>query len=279
MSRKTIRNSVTLEGIGLHKGKPSKVTFLPSGAATGIRFLDPGLSAPVTASIASITSTERGTHLTGGGRIIYTVEHILSACAGLGVDDLDVVMDGAEPPAMDGSALAFAAAFKTAGLRNKPRQKKKPLRLAGPVEFKSGKAFYRAWPSGRREFRMTFSHPHKLIGSQNFEICLTPANYLTEVAPARTFGFKSEIEQLRTAGLALGGSLENAIIVDDDAFLSAEGVLRFPDELVRHKLLDLLGDLKLAELDLGSISVEAAHTGHTANVNFAKLLIENNLEA
>ena len=114
-----------------------------------------------------------------------------------------------------------------------------------------------------------------MIGTQTFEIALTPENYLKEVAPARTFGFKSEIAQLKTAGLALGGSLENAIVIDENAFLSAEGALRFPDEFARHKLLDLLGDLALTGLGLEKVSVEAAYTSHKTNVNFAKLLMEN----
>ncbi|OGS54383.1 MAG: UDP-3-O-[3-hydroxymyristoyl] N-acetylglucosamine deacetylase [Elusimicrobia bacterium RIFOXYB2_FULL_62_6] len=274
MHRKTIKNKAALEGIGLHKGGPAKVFFLPAPGPTGVRFLKPDLTSPVQASLASVAGTARGTSISGGGRTIYTVEHILSACAGLGIDDLDVALEGEEPPAADGSALPFAAALKQAGAAEKPGQEKEFLKLGAPVEFRSGEALYRAAPSGAPSFKITFSHPHKLVGTQVFEIVLTPENYLSEIAPARTFGFKYEIEQLRAAGLGLGGSLENAVIIDDDAILSAEGRLRFPDEFVRHKLLDLLGDLKLTGLDLGAVSVEAVFTGHKANVNFAKLLLE-----
>lgn len=277
MPRKTIKNKTWLEGTGLHKGRPARAVFLPSPGPTGIRFLNPDLSSPVEATAANVAGTARGTSISGGGRTIYTVEHILSACAGLGIDDLDVALDGEEPPAMDGSALAFASALEKAGPAEKPGQEKAFLKLAGPVEFRSGKAFYKAAPSGKPSFRMTFSHPHKLVGTQVFEIALTPANYLSEIAPARTFGFKFEIEQLRAAGLGLGGSLDNAVIIDDEAVLSSGGRLRFPDEFVRHKLLDLLGDLKLTGLDLGGVSVEAVFTGHKANVNFAKLLLERHI--
>ncbi len=264
-----------MSGIGLHKGRPAAVTFLPADGPTRIRFFKPGLTEPIAASLGNIATTVRGTNLSDGARIIYTVEHVLSACAGLGIDDLDVVLEGEEPPAADGSALPFAKALAGAGLREKPGQEKPQLILARPVEYSHEKVFYRASPSSSPRFKMTFSHPHPLIGTQTFEFALTPENYLKEIAPARTFGFKSEIAQLKAAGLALGGSLENAIVIDDNAFLSAEGALRFPDEFARHKLLDLIGDLALTGLGLQQVSVEAAYTSHKANVNFAKMLVEN----
>ena len=273
--RHTIINKAEMSGIGLHKGRPAVVTFLPADGPTGIRFFKPGLTDPIKASIENIATTVRGTNLSGGGRMIYTVEHILSACTGLGIDDLDIVLEGEEPPAADGSALPFAKALAGAGLREKPGQEKPQLVLTKPVEYAFEKIFYRATPSSSPRFKMTFSHAHPMIGTQTFEFALTPQNYLKEVAPARTFGFKSEIAQLKAAGLALGGSLENAIVIDDNAFLSAEGGLRFPDEFARHKLLDLLGDLALTGLGLERLSVEVAYTSHKTNVNFAKMLVEN----
>jgi len=264
-----------MSGIGLHKGRPATVTFLPAEGPTGIRFFKPGLTEPIKASLENIATTVRGTNLSDGARIIYTVEHILSACAGLGIDDLDIALEGEEPPAADGSALPFAKTLMGAGLLEKPGREKLRLKLEKPVEYSHEKIFYRASPSSLPGFKMTFSHPHPMIGAQTFEIALTPENYLKEVAPARTFGFKSEIAQLKAAGLALGGSLKNAIVIDDNAFLSAEGALRFPDEFARHKLLDLLGDLALTGLGLDRVSIEAAYTAHKTNVNFAKMLVEN----
>jgi len=264
-----------MSGIGLHKGRPAVATFMPADGPTGIRFFKPGFIEPITASLSNIATTVRGTNLSDGGRMIYTVEHILSACTGLGIDDLDVALEGEEPPAADGSALPFAKALAGAGLREKPGQEKPQLILTKPMEYAFEKIFYRATPAASPRFRMTFSHPHPMIGTQTFETNLTPENYLKEIAPARTFGFKSEIAQLKAAGLALGGSLENAIVIDDNAFLSAEGGLRFPDEFARHKLLDLLGDLALTGLGLERVSVEAAYTSHKSNVSFAKLLMEN----
>jgi UDP-3-O-[3-hydroxymyristoyl] N-acetylglucosamine deacetylase len=272
--RKTTASEAKIAGTGLHKGRPSCVTFLPAKGPTGIRFFRPDLSGPIKASLDNIAATVRGTNITDGTRTIYTVEHILSACAGLGIDDLDIAMNGEEPPAADGSALPFVKLLAGAGRAEKPAQKREKLVLEQPVEYAFEKAVYRARPSEFPCFSVTFSHPHPLIGTQKFGITLTPEKYMKEVAPARTFGFKSELSQLKAAGLALGGSLENAVVIDDNAFLSAEGALRFPDEFVRHKLLDLLGDLALTGLALDKISVEAEHTGHKNNVNFAKMLME-----
>ena len=282
--RRSITNAAGMSGIGLHKGRPSSITFLPAAGATGLRFFTairreeaehaPGLADPIGASLGNLASTVRGTNLSDGARTIYTVEHILSACAGLGIDDLDIATTGEEPPACDGSALPFSNALMNAGFADKPEQEKRSLVLEGPLEYVFEKASYKAAPSDFPSFKMTFSHPHPLIGSQTFESALTPADYLKEVAPARTFGFKEEVAGLRAAGLALGGSLENSVVIDDTAFLSAEGRLRFPDELARHKLLDLLGDLALTGLSLDRLRVEARYTSHKSNVNFAKLLME-----
>ena len=263
-----------MTGTGLHKGRPSIITFLPAGGPTGIRFLKPDLTGPIKASLQNIATTLRGTNISDGSRMIHTVEHVLSACAGLGIDDLDIAMDGEEPPAADGSALPFARTFRASGIYEKPEQENRLLNLREPVEYAFEKTFYRAQPSARPFFKITFAHPHPLIGEQIFEFVMTPENYMREVAPARTFGFKREIAQLKAAGLALGGSLENAVIIDDNAFLSAEGALRFPDEFARHKLLDLIGDLALIGLGLDKLSVEAVYTSHRTNAIFAKLLAD-----
>jgi len=262
-----------MTGIGLHKGRPSSMIFLPAEGPTGVRFFKPDMSGPIEADLKNIAATVRGTNISDGIRIIHTVEHVLSACAGLGIDDLDIAMDGEEPPAADGSALPFAGTLLAAGTAEKPGQTKGRLIIGRPIEYSFEKAVYRAAPSDTPHFSMTFTHPHHLIGHQTFEIGLTPEKYLKEVAPARTFGFKNEIDQLKAAGLALGGSLENAVVIDDDAFLSAEGALRFPDEFARHKLLDLIGDLALTGLALDKIAIEARFTSHKSNVNFAKLLL------
>ena len=271
--RTTIKSAATIEGVGLHKGKPSRVTFLPADGATGLRFISPLFREPLPARLDKVAGTVRGTNLSDGKNTIYTVEHLLSAAAGLGIDDLDMDITGEEPPAADGSALPFATALLKAGLREKPAQERRHLSLGGRLEMAKGDIRYSAAPARGVSFKLTYDYPHPLVGKQVMEFYLTPEEYLVRVAPARTFGFSHELEALKAAGLALGGSLENAVVIGEKE-ITAKGGLRFADEFVRHKLLDLIGDLALAGLPLRDIHVEAGHPGHAANVNFAKLLLE-----
>ncbi|OGS13872.1 MAG: hypothetical protein A2285_00120, partial [Elusimicrobia bacterium RIFOXYA12_FULL_57_11] len=230
---------------------------------------------PVPARLGLVTGTARGTNINAGGKTLYTVEHLLSAAAGLGVDDLDIEISGEEPPAMDGSALPFAEALLTAGLEEKPGQLRACARLAAPVEFLKGETRYRAAPGpAGLAFRLVYEYPHRLVGRQALELRLTPETYLTQVAPARTFGFDHEIAALKAAGLALGGSLENAVVITEAEVL-AKGGLRFADEFARHKLLDLIGDLALGGLAFDGLTIEAQRPGHAGNINFAKILTEN----
>ena len=269
--RTTIKIPATIAGIGLHKGKPSRVTFLPAEGPTGFRFITPAFAEPLPARLYRVSGTARGTNISDGKNTIYTVEHLLSAAAGLGIDDLDMEITGEEPPAADGSALPFAAALFKAGLLKKPGQERVNLRLPGRLEMTRGDARYSAVPARGVSFKLTYDHPHPLVGRQVVEFALTPGEYLARVAPARTFGFSYEIEALKAAGLALGGSLENAIVIGEKEIM-AKGGLRFADEFARHKLMDLIGDLALAGLPLGDIYIEAERPGHAANVNFARLL-------
>ena len=275
MLRKTIKKPITLEGTGLHKGTLSRVTFLPAGAASGIRFISPLFTAPIAARLENVTGTARGTNIGDGKNTIYTVEHLLSAAAGLGVDDLDIEISGCEPPAMDGSALPFAKALLAAGLAEKPGTKRSAVRLAAPVEFSKGETRYRAAPSAcGASFRLVYDYPHRLVGRQEVKFCLSPEIYLTEIAPARTFAFSHEIKALKAAGLALGGSLENAIVINENGIMARNGLL-FADEFARHKLLDLIGDLALTGLFFEGLNIEAERPGHAGNVNFAKLLVDH----
>lgn len=272
--RTTIRSSVTIEGSGLHKGKPAKVVFRPAEGPTGLRFLSPLFRGPLPAVLANVAGTVRGTNLTDGRNTVYTVEHLLSAAAGLGIDDLDIELTGEEPPAGDGSALPFASALYKAGMKDKPGQERKSLALGGRLEMKNGNVSYLAQPAVKGVFfKLTYDYPHQLVGKQTLEFALSPEEYLARVAPARTFGFSHELEALKKAGLALGGSLDNAVVVTGTEIL-AKGGLRFKDEFVRHKLLDLIGDLALTGSPLRDVYIEAERSGHAANVNFAKLLLE-----
>lgn len=270
MTRKTLKRAAELAGTGLHTGLPCRAVFRPAEGPTGLRFLLPDGSAPIPALLGNVASTVRGTNLSLGGRTVHTVEHILACCAGLGVHDLDILMDGPEPPAVDGSALPFAEAMLRAGVAEKDGQEISPLSPPAAVELRDGEAFYRAEPAGSLSLRVIFDHPHPLLGRTEAALEITPENFLAGIAPARTFGLREELDGLKAAGLARGGSLENAMLVEKDRILCSGGP-RFPDEPVRHKALDLLGDLALLGAPLFA-SVRAERTGHRNNVNFAKLL-------
>lgn len=272
--RTTIKSPATIEGTGLHTGEPSKVTFLPAEGPTGYRFTGPAFKEPLPARLDRVSGTARGTNLTDGVNTVHTVEHLLSAAAGLGIDDLDIEITGEEPPAGDGSALPFAMALYKAGSQEKPGQERRSLSIDCQLQMSKSGIRYLAKPAKDCVFfRLTYDYPHPLLTRQTVDFLLTPEEYLTRVAPARTFGFSHELEALKKAGLAKGGSLDNAVVITEKEIL-AKGGLRFRDELARHKLLDLIGDLALTGLTLSDIYIEATRSGHAANVNFAKLLLE-----
>jgi UDP-3-O-[3-hydroxymyristoyl] N-acetylglucosamine deacetylase len=273
--RTTIKEEATIEGIGLHTGGGARVTFKPAAGPTGYRFLSPLFKEPLPARLDRIAGTVRGTNISDGEHTIHTVEHLLSAAAGLGIDDLDIEITGGEPPAADGSALPFATALHRAGRAEQPAQERPTLSVGGRLEMAKGGVRFLAAPlPGSVRIKLTYDYPHKLVGRQVIDLTLTPEEYLVRVAPARTFGFSHELEALKAAGLALGGSLDNAVVIAEHEIL-AKGGLRFKDEFARHKLLDLIGDLALTGLPLRDIYIEAERPGHAANVNFAKLLLEN----
>ena len=281
MYRKTISDRISFEGIGIHTGKNSLITFLPADKPTGIKFLkqtDSLKTVEIAAKLKNVKTTNRGTTLGDNGEIIHTVEHILSACAGLGIDDLNIEINSPEPPAMDGSSIEFAKALIKANIIEKKDQPKIFLKPKEEFEFACDKAFYKVRPHNGLRFKLLFSNPHKLVGKQIIDLNLNDENYIEEIAPARTFGFKHELDYLLKNGLARGGSLDNAIIIDDEQILSSSGSLRFDNEFARHKLLDLIGDLKLMEFDLKDMFIEASYTGHKTNVDFAKLLKAKTIE-
>ena len=272
----TIKKEISLEGIGLHTGSPSKLTFRPAPANTGIRFFRTDLPGHpmVPARLDFVVTTVRGTNLGLGEAKIHTVEHVLSACTGAGIDNIDVWVSAPEPPIMDGSALPFVKAILTAGIEHYPDAPKRWLHLPGEVLYQDGKAKYRAIPSDNFEIRATLIHEHPLMPEMSLTLELNREIYLREIAPARTFCFEHEVEFLKSQGLAQGGSLDNAIVIGKDRYHTNEGGLRFPDEFVRHKMLDLIGDLTLIGRPLFKMRVEAEYLGHAHNVAFARLLRE-----
>lgn len=246
--QRTLARTVRCAGQGLHSGRPSTIAIKPAGANAGFAFRRVDLPAEdnlILVNSDAVQDTRLATTLgNAAGAQVQTSEHVLAALVGMGVDNAVIEIDGPEPPAMDGSSAPFARLIAEAGLRNlgAPRR---ALRVLKPVEvFHEGKRA-RLEPCGRYEIDVTIDYPASVIGRQRVRFAPNPKFFLEDVAPARTFGFHDEVEALRKRGLALGGSLENAVVIRDDAVMNAEG-LRFADEFARHKALDALGDLAVA---------------------------------
>ncbi|NOY44038.1 MAG: UDP-3-O-acyl-N-acetylglucosamine deacetylase [Deltaproteobacteria bacterium] len=241
----TVKRSVHLKGVALHTGETVRMRIAPAPADAGIRFVRTDLSPAVEIPAESrfVTDTTLATVLGRDGIEVSTVEHCLAALAGLGVDNARIEVDGPELPILDGSALPYVEAVLAAGVRllGRPRR---TIRIEKPVRVRQGDKFCLIRPG--RGFRVTYSidFDGRFPGSQHFFLDVTPERFAEAVAPARTFGFLHEVEFLRRNGKARGGSLENAVVVEGDRVLNPEG-LRMPDEPVRHKILDAVGDLAL----------------------------------
>jgi UDP-3-O-[3-hydroxymyristoyl] N-acetylglucosamine deacetylase len=219
-----------------------------------------------------VVETGLATVLGDGHQTVATVEHLLAAVSGMGIDNIHIEVTGKELPIMDGSAASFVYLLKQAGLRklDKPRT---VMTVKKPIEFEQDGKYIKARPYNgfRVDYTIEFAHP--IIGTQRMELEITPKNFVTEIAKARTFGFLKEVDYLHANGLALGGSLDNAIVLDEYGVLNAEG-LRFKDEFVRHKLLDFVGDMAVMGAPLhGHFEVFAS--GHAMNNAFLRHLDEN----
>ena len=270
----TIREEASLQGIGLHTGSKSRITFRPAPANSGIRFFRPDLpgSPMIPARLGFVVATVRGTNLGLHEAKVHTVEHVLSAATGLGIDNLDILVDANEPPAMDGSAMPFFQALLKAGIERFPEAPKRRLEIAGEVVYEDTGSRYRAVPSDHFEIEATLLHDHPLLPKLTLKFRMDPEAYASQLAPARTFCFEHEVAYLRSQGLAQGGSLENAVVIGQDKFHTNSEGLRFPDEFVRHKVLDLIGDLTLLGRSLFRMKIEAIRPGHAHNIEFAKRL-------
>ncbi|MGO8669800.1 MAG: UDP-3-O-acyl-N-acetylglucosamine deacetylase [Capsulimonadaceae bacterium] len=236
-----------LGGVGLHCGDPAWLRFLPAPAGSGIAFRVLPTGAAIPALVSSIGDTTRCTTLRCNGVAVQTVEHVLSALAGLGIDDAYIEVEGPETPAADGSAAPYVDLLMGAGIVTHGGEipaRVDPLTLTEPVEVVDGHGgSIRALPAGSTSYRVTLSYPnYPYIGDQSASFLPMNQDYRTDIAPARTFGFLSEIESLRARGLALGAGYDNALVLGDNDYLNAP---RFENELARHKLLDLIGDLAL----------------------------------
>lgn len=246
----TLCDHTALAGVGIHSGLPVTLALHPADAGTGLRFVRTRVEGrqdcEIPADMSAVTATEFATVLgDDSGPLVSTAEHILAALSGLGVDNAVVEIDGPEAPIMDGSAAPFVAAIDAVGLAMLP-QPRRYIKVLKPVRVAMGDAFGELRPNVR-SFRIEaeVEFDHALIGRQALAIEVKPDTFRREIARARTFGFMRDVTTLWNSGYALGASLENTLVVSDNRILNPEGV-RFPDEFVRHKVLDAIGDLALA---------------------------------
>jgi len=263
----TIRTPVEFEGVGLHSGAPVHLRILPAPAGSGIIFRRTDLDGfEVEAISRNVARVSYATSLMKKGVFISTTEHLLSAFVGTGIDNAIVELDNLELPILDGSAQPFVEAIHRVGIRRQ-RRARTYLRMRRQVELREGNKFIAVYPSDIYCVSYTINFPHPLIGKETFRVDLSDGNYLSEIASARTFGFLHEAEAMRQQGLIRGASADNAIVLTREGLMNPP--LRFRDEFVRHKVLDLIGDLALlGKQILGSVVADrAGHAMHTALVS------------
>ncbi|MCA1580200.1 MAG: UDP-3-O-acyl-N-acetylglucosamine deacetylase [Acidobacteria bacterium] len=269
-SQTTLRTTVSIEGVGLHSGHPVRAMFRPAAPGDGLVFVRTDHpNSPIAARLSSASLFDYATTLSAGGISIGTVEHVLSAAAGEGLDNCRIEVDGPEIPILDGSALPFVRLFHAAGFERQ-EERVRPITLDREVEVSRGDRSVRYVPDGSG---LTISYeidfPHPVVGKQELTVAIRPEEYSARIAPARTFGFARDVEALRARGLARGGNLHNAVVLDETGV--ASGPLRFRDEFVRHKILDLVGDLALLGAPLAG-RIFARKAGHALHIEFARAL-------
>ena len=266
--QRSIKRTISYSGIGLHSGVHSTVVLQPAPPGSGIVFVRTDLPemVKVPATLSNVNATSRGTSLISGSAEVGTVEHLMAALFGLGVGNVIVELDNIELPAADGSSLPFVQLLEEAGIEEQP-QPRSEIHLSEPMWVSEDDCHIIALPDDRTRINFFIEFDHPLIRIQSKDYDIKKENFAREIAPARTFGFLKEVEVLRSRGLALGGSLDNSVVFDQDDLLNKEG-LRFLDEPVRHKILDLIGDLSL----LGAIPkahIIAIKSSHSLNFKLA----------
>ncbi len=274
--QRTLKNLIRATGVGLHTGVKVEMTLRPAAENIGILFrridLDPPADIPV--DPYRITDTRLCSALEGPVAKVSTVEHLMSALAGLGVDNVVIDLDGPEVPILDGSAAPFVFLLQSAGIVEQAAPKQY-LRVLKPIVVEEGDKRVSLAPYNgfRLEFTIDFDHPVFERTGKTAVVDFGETSYIKEVARARTFGFMQEVEYLRSNGLALGGSLDNAIVVDDYRVLNADG-LRYEDEFVKHKMLDAIGDLYVLGKPILGL-YEAHKSGHALNNRLLRTLLED----
>jgi UDP-3-O-[3-hydroxymyristoyl] N-acetylglucosamine deacetylase len=260
MRQQTIRRSVALEGVGLHSGKRVRITVSPAPADSGIVFRIGPEGQPIPAAPESVVDSHYATTIGRNGSRVQTVEHLMAAAAGLGIDNLAVEVDGTEVPAMDGSAKPFVALLNAAG-RTTQSARRRPIAIRQPIHVGDGNRWLKIVPGPELRISYTLDNDHPAIGTQVLSWVPTEESFVNEFAPARTYGFLKDLGVMRKHGLALGGSLDNAIVVGKRGTLNG---LRYRDEFVRHKILDLIGDVALLGRPILG-HVIARNAGHALN--------------
>jgi UDP-3-O-[3-hydroxymyristoyl] N-acetylglucosamine deacetylase len=270
--QKTVKEEINFRSVGLHSGRKVGMTIKPAEADTGIVFVrrDVSDNNRIAADIQNVTDTTLATTLGVNGTRVHTVEHLLSAFRGLGIDNAIVEVDTFEVPIMDGSSQPFVHTLKNVGLKalKKPRRY---LRVKKAVSVSEGESMAALEPAS--DFRITYKidFPHPAVGTQTYHMVFSADSYDREISSARTFGFLRDVEYLQAKGLALGGSLQNAVVLDDEKVINKEG-LRSPDEFVKHKILDAIGDLYLLGMPIiGHFT--AYKSGHKLNTQLLKALL------
>jgi UDP-3-O-[3-hydroxymyristoyl] N-acetylglucosamine deacetylase len=272
-AKRTIQKEISLSGVGIHSGKTVRLVLKPAESGN-ITFLRVDLGRLETRLNPRDLEARNNTTLLGEKFRVRTVEHLMAALFAFGINSLTVELDADEIPIMDGSALPFAQAIDKAGTRRLPLPVR-PLKIRKSLVLEENGASVSAFPSSSGlgiELSYSIEYSHPAIGRQSLSLRLSPQGFVREIAPARTFGFLSDAEMLRARGLALGGSFENAVILDGEKILN--GPLRFPDEFVRHKLLDLVGDLSLLSRPLIG-RFEAHKAGHRLHVKLVQFLLDH----
>ena len=280
LQQRTLKSLTRAVGVGLHSGQRVELTLRPAQPDTGIVFRRIDLPEPVDIpmSATSVSDTRMATTVSNGGATVATVEHVMSACAGLGIDNLYIDISAQEVPILDGSAASFVYLLQSAGiaLQNAPRRF---IRVLRPVEVREGAGASEKWArlepyhGYKLSFEITFNHPAVDSTGQAVVFDLGTGSYARDIARARTFGFTKDVETMRANGLGLGGGMDNAIVMDDYKVLNAGG-LRYDDEFVKHKILDAMGDMHMLGKPLLA-SYSAFRSGHALNNKLLRELLSH----
>lgn len=277
LQQQTLKEPVGYSGVGLHSGNKVNMTLLPAPPNTGIRFrrVDLDGKPEIEAKVDNVSDTTRSTTLSKGNAKIHTVEHLMAAFAGLNIDNAIVELDSNEPPIGDGSARVYCQLIEKAGVVLQP-EPRAPFNVSAPFEFQLGDSIMSVFPHDRLKITCTSADKQGRF-TQFYSVELSPETFKKEIAHARTFCFYEEIEYLIKNGLIKGGSLENAIVIRDDAVLTTEP-LRYPEEFVRHKILDIIGDIALVGRPINA-HIIAVRPSHTANCELARRIVAQILKA